>query len=209
MKQQLLNDITGKLTALGISFTEGNGSDFTISSEFLSAGWSTGSKKISYEASIFADEADGTVYMYEKTTEIGQGISFGGDFETSFQSGKTLFRKVKSIQYGPEGKVYELELDLGAIPKAVKETAVQYGWKFKTVLRREKAQYPAGYAPSVPPVTVQQPQITSTAAFCTACGATLQCGAAYCAACGAPNSGLKNRADKTVGCRTAGSEKHH
>jgi glycine cleavage system H lipoate-binding protein len=40
---------------------------------------------------------------------------------------------VKNVQYGLDGKVYEYSLDLGAIPKTVKETAKQYGWKFKTV----------------------------------------------------------------------------
>jgi hypothetical protein len=50
---------------------------------------------------------------------------------------------VKSTQYGAEGKVYEYELDLGAIPKAVKNIAKEGGWKFKTVLSKAKASYPA------------------------------------------------------------------
>ena len=110
--------------------------------EFLDAKWSTGSKKINYEASIFADEQERIVYMFEKTTEIGQGLSFGLSGGSSFQSGSTLYRKVKSIQYGPDGKAYEYSLDLGAISKAVKEAAKRGGWKFKTVLNRKKASYP-------------------------------------------------------------------
>ena len=55
-----------------------------------------------------------------------------------------MFRKVKSIQYSAEGKVYEYTLDLGEITKIVKEIAKVNGWKFKTVLKKEKAMYPGG-----------------------------------------------------------------
>ena len=148
MKQQILSEINSKLSTLGISVQNGNGTDITINSEFLDAGWSTGSKKISYEASVFANQQDKVVYMYEKTTEVGHGLSFDAGSDSSFQSGTTLFRKVKSVQYGLDGKAYEYTLDLGAIPKAVKETAKQYGWKFKTVLSKNKAMHLAGYEPT-------------------------------------------------------------
>ena len=88
---------------------------------------------------ILLDEADKTVKMYEKTTETSAGVSFGASAETSFQSGSTLFRKVKSVQYGPEGKVFEYNFDLGAIPKAVKTAAQAAGWKFKTVILKKNA----------------------------------------------------------------------
>ena len=144
MKQQLLADIWNQLAAMGIPLQAGNGADITVSTEFLDARWSTGSKKISYEASILADEGDKTVWLYEKTTESGQGLSLGGfGAESSFQSGSTLMRKVKSIQYGPDGKAYEYSLDLGAASKAVKDAAKRHGWKFKTALSRKKAMYPA------------------------------------------------------------------
>ncbi|MEW5783499.1 MAG: hypothetical protein AB1767_00175 [Bacillota bacterium] len=152
MKAQIISEIRNKMEALGIVAHEGNDADFTINTEFLDAGWSTGSKKISYEASVFANEQDNTVYMYEKTTEVGHGLSFGGENSSSFQSGKTLFRKVKSVQYGPDGKAYEYTLNLGAIPKTVKEIAKAHGWNFKTVLNKKKAVYPAGYAPETKPL---------------------------------------------------------
>lgn len=169
MIQQILTEISGKLVALGIPVQYGMGADITVSEEFLDASWSTGQKKISYEASVFADERSRTVYMYERTMETGSGFSFGGSSSTSFQSGKTLFRKVKSVQYGPDGKAYEYSLDLGAIPKAVKGTAESYGWKFKTVINKNKAMYPVGYTPAfvlqensatnvpIQPVTTQTP----------------------------------------------------
>ena len=146
-KQAILYEVSSKLTQMGIASQWGNGTDISIAAEFLDAGWSTGNKKITYEAMIYADELSNTVHMWEMTRETGQGFSFGGSSGSSFQSGKTLFRKVKSIQYGVDGKAYEYTLDLGAIPKAAKETAAKYGWKFKTVLKRDKAAWPAGYVP--------------------------------------------------------------
>lgn len=146
-KQAIVHEISSKLNQMGIANQSGNGTDISIAAEFLDAGWSSGNKRITYEAMIFADESANTVFMWEMTREAGQGFSFGGGSESSFQSGKTLFRKVKSIQYGVDGKAYEYSLDLGAIPKAAKESATQYGWKFKTVLKRDKAAWPAGYVP--------------------------------------------------------------
>jgi len=79
------------------------------------------------------------VKMYEKTTEISAGASFGMSGESSFQSGSTLFRKVKSVQYGPDGKVFEYNFDIGAISKAVKAAAQVQGWSFKTVILKKNA----------------------------------------------------------------------
>ena len=130
--------------------------------------------------------------MWEMTKETGHGLSFGGESGSSFQSGKTLFRKVKSVQYGPDGKAYEYTLDLGAIPKVVKEATKQHGWNFKTVLRRDKASWPAGYAPwainneetvrqSSGAFQQEQPQGSS---FCINCGVELEPEALFCPSCG-------------------------
>ncbi len=139
MKQELLAEIQSRLAAIGVQANKSDQTDLAINAELLDASFSTGKKKIRYESMILANESDKTVYMHEKTTEVSAGFSFGASGESSFQSGKTLFRKVKSVQYGPEGKVYEYSFDLGAIPKAVKETAGKYGWNFKTVLMKKKA----------------------------------------------------------------------
>ncbi|NLI91455.1 MAG: hypothetical protein GX434_04395 [Peptococcaceae bacterium] len=143
-KRILISDITAKLQQMGIAYTLGQGTDVAIACEFLNTSWRTGKKKINYTASVYFDESENTVYMWELTKEIGSGFSFGGDSETSYLSSTTLFRKLKSIQYGPDGKAYEVSLDLGAIAKAFKETAKAHGWKFKTVLKRDKASYPPG-----------------------------------------------------------------
>ena len=139
MKKELLLEIENQISALGISVTTGEKTDLTIDAELLDASFSTGKKKLHYEAMILLDEADKIIKMYEKTTEISAGVSFGMSGESSFQSGSTLFRKVKSVQYGPEGKVFEYNFDLGAIPKAVKTAAQAAGWKFKTVIIKKNA----------------------------------------------------------------------
>ena len=134
MKKELLLEIENQISALGISVTTGEKTDLTIEAELLDASFSTGKKKLKYEAMILLDEAEKAVRMYEKTTEISAGVSFGASGETSFQSGSTLMRKVKSVQYGPEGKVFEYNFDLGAIPKAVKSAAKEHDWSCKTVI---------------------------------------------------------------------------
>ncbi len=192
-RQSLFLRIQDRLQRLCIPFQSGTGADFVISHTFLDAGWSTGARRIDYEASILLDEPDRDVSFWERTTETGGGISggFGGGAWT--QSGTTLFRKVKSVQYGPDGKAYEIELDLGALPKAVKEEVRQAGWRFHTVLRKERAQYKPGQPP--PPQTipaaaipVQPPRvpIADGSFYCIRCGTRLPAGSRFCGKCGLP-----------------------
>ena len=112
MKEQILFELNNRLTAMGIMTQTGQGTDISIETDFLDASWGTGKNKIHYEAFIYANEQEKIVYMYEKTTEEGQGFSFGGDNGSSFQN--------------------------GAIPKTVKEVAKANGWKFKTVIGKHK-----------------------------------------------------------------------
>jgi len=139
MKQDLLLEIESQLSAIGIKAERSDKTDLSVDAELLDASFSTGKKKLRYEAMILLDEGEQTVKMYEKTTETSAGVSFGMSGETSFQSGSTLFRKVKSIQYGPEGKAFEYNFDLGAIPKTVKTAAQAAGWKFKSVIIKKNA----------------------------------------------------------------------
>jgi hypothetical protein len=192
-KEALMDLIAKKFTEMGLPYQTGQGTDLSLSTELLDAQWGSGKKKISYEASIYADETSLTVFMWEMTKETGSGFSFGAASETTFQSGKTVFRKVKSIQYGPDGKAYEYTLDLGAIPKAVKETASNQGWKFKTVLNKKKALWPEGYSGTKGPSQTDEPkQMTSSPLppvggdiFCTQCGHGLFPEDLYCPECGA------------------------
>lgn len=141
---QIVEEVVLRLNELKIPYTKNDGTDITISNELLDAKWSTGKKKITYKAYIYCDEETKTVYMWELTSELGSGISFGNSSENTFQLGSTLYRKVKSMQYGLDGKAYEYDIDIGAIAKTVKEVTKVAGWKFKTVLKKEKAMYPGG-----------------------------------------------------------------
>ncbi len=163
-KQTLISTVMDSWSKMGITAARGQGTDLSIDTELVDAGWSTGKKTLRYEASVLFDESSQTVFMHEKTIETGGGLSFGGQSETSFQSGKTLFRKVKSVQYGPEGKVLEYELDLGAIPKTVKQAAQEAGWKFKTVLRKKNARWANESGDAEEPAQAATPKGASEAA---------------------------------------------
>ncbi len=172
-KEQLVSKVAAELESLGIACSRSKETDLYIDCEFLDAGWSTGKKSITYNALIFFDERVQTVFMRELTKEFGSGFSFGSDSESFSQNGTTLYRKVKSIQYGVDGKAYEYELNLGEIPAIVKRNAKDTGWKFKTVLKKEGAMYPPGY---IAPV--------SGNSFCEGCGSPVGVGAAFCENCG-------------------------
>ena len=139
MNEQLREQIRMNLAEMGVTAGPDARTDLAIDMELLDASFSTGKHKLHYEAAILLDEREKTVRMYEKTTETSAGVSFGMSGERSFQSGKTLMRKVKALQYGPEGKVFEFQFDLGAINKTVRAAAEQNGWRFKTVILRKNA----------------------------------------------------------------------
>lgn len=153
MSSALIEAIASQLEGLGLPVERGKGTDISVDKEFLAAGWSTGKKSITYQTRIRVDEARRTVFMWEKTTEVGQGFSFGTSSESSFQTGKTLMRTVKSVQYGPDGKAYEVDLELGAIPTSVKQIAIDHGWDFKTVIRQSKAMHDADAVHDAPTTT--------------------------------------------------------
>jgi len=140
-KHELINKISQQFIKQQIPYVEGNATDIAIDNELLNAVWSTGKKSIIYKAYILADEKEQTVFMWEMSKEVSSGFSFKAGAESSFQSGSTLYRKIKGIGYGADGKAYEYNIDLGEITKIVKDTAKQSGWKFKTVLKKEKAMY--------------------------------------------------------------------
>jgi hypothetical protein len=176
-KQDIISEISSQLAQLGVQAIYGNGADIVIDATFVDAKWSTGTNQIRFEASILADETHSTVFMWQKTSEISSGFSFGFSGESYYQNGSTLYRKVKAVQYAPDGQAYEYDLNLGAIAEAAKSTAKRYGWKFKTVINRGKASYQPGIMP--PPAASPMP---AAAAFCTACGQPVT--GRFCAACG-------------------------
>jgi predicted transcriptional regulator of viral defense system len=140
-KQEITDKITEQFNLYHIPYSEGGESDIVIDNELLNVSWSMGKKEIAYKSYILICEKERTVFMWEMSKEKSAGMSFASRHESSFQSGGTLFRKIKGTAYGPEGKVLQYDIDLGIIPKTVKDAAVKCGWKFKTVLKKEKAMY--------------------------------------------------------------------
>ncbi len=137
-RDKLLAQIEHELQTLNLPVQRGGYSDLDITTEFLNASWLGGNKKIHFEGLVRADASDQTIYYYSMTKETGSGFSFGSSSSESFQSGTTVYRNVKLVQYGLDGKAYEVKLDLGAIPKQVKAVATAQGWRFKTVILRGK-----------------------------------------------------------------------
>jgi len=188
-KQRMVADISAQLAQLGVTAAYGNGADIIIDATFLDAAWSTGRKQVRFEASVLLDETRSTALMWQKTSEIGQGFSFGFSSESYVQKGTTLFRKVKAVQYAPDGMAYQYDLDLGAITRAVEETAKRYGWRFNTVVSREKASYlpggPSSFSPSPPQATFVPPPPPPPApniVFCSQCGQPVA--GCFCENCG-------------------------
>lgn len=141
MKTEIMEAITSKLGKIGIKVIANQTTDIQIDTEFLDAKWSTGEKKIGFHALAYLNESENTIYYWQMTKEVGGGFSFGSDMESSFQTGNTLFRKVKSTGYGVDGKAFEYTIDLGEITSIFKNTAKENNWKMKTVLNKSKAMY--------------------------------------------------------------------
>ncbi len=141
MKDTIVQEIFTKLESMALSPAKGGDSDITVDCELLDAKMGSGEKKIKYEDAVLVDEAEMTIFLYEKTTEKSKGFSFGASGESSFQSGKTLMRHVKGTFMGTNGQVTTYDFDLGEIPKSIKAIAERNGFKFKTVIRRKNAQF--------------------------------------------------------------------
>jgi hypothetical protein len=77
----------------GIAAEQGSGADFAVHSEFLDANGAPEARESTMRRSSSPMNQDRTVYMYEKTTEIGQGVSFGGGGSTSFPAWNNLASK--------------------------------------------------------------------------------------------------------------------
>jgi hypothetical protein len=141
-KDMIKTAIAEQLIQIGLTPIMDENADITVDAELMDAKWATGQKKIAYHCSAYFDEESQSLNYWESSLETGAGLSFGASSETSTQSGTTLMRKVKSIQYGPDGKAYEYSFDLGQIPQMFKHAAKENNWKFKMVLKKEKAMFP-------------------------------------------------------------------
>jgi hypothetical protein len=152
MKGQIMADINSQLSALGIMPIFSKGTDITITTELITTNGRYGSKEIVYEALIYLDQQQKTAFMYEKSSENKSSLPS----ETSgslFQSGTATDRNENNVRYGLDGTIYEFELEMGTIAKAVRQSVKRNGWKFKTVLQKRLAQFPT----SEEPESISQP----------------------------------------------------
>lgn len=140
-KNEIIASIARQYEEIGITCKVGGATDISVDQELLDAKHATGKMKIHYENLILFNEAEKTIYFWELTKEIKSGFSFGFSSKSYTQSGATLSRKVKAVQYTIDGKAYEYDFDLGQFNQIVKTAAKENGWKFKVVLSKKKALY--------------------------------------------------------------------
>lgn len=149
MKQQLIDDICAKLNELQIPFIIKDDTYIYVNTEFYDVGYGTQSKMVLYDLTVFLDEPNLSVFMYVKTAE--KYISAEGAIGEYTNQSSSLFRTVKSVCTGEDGKVSIITIDLGQVPNTVKNTAFKYGWKFRTALnlnkRSKKAETPSSSKP--------------------------------------------------------------
>jgi len=138
-KNEIIASIARQYEEIGITCKVGGETDISVDQELLDAKHPTGKVKIHYENAMLISEKDQTIYFWELTKEIKSGFSFGFSSDSFSQSGSTLSRKVKAVQYTVDGKAYEYDFDLGQFNKIVKTAAKENGWKFKVVLSKKKA----------------------------------------------------------------------
>ncbi|WP_303866301.1 hypothetical protein [Acetobacterium wieringae] len=140
-KNEIIASIARQYEENGIACKVGGETDLSVNQELMDAKHATGKIKIHYENLILLKEAEKTIYFWELSKEIKSGFSVGFSSESFSQSGATLSRKVKAVQYSTDGKVYEYNFDLGQFNKIAKTVAKENGWKFKVVLSKKKALY--------------------------------------------------------------------
>ncbi len=129
-KQELLLSIISKLENLKVHWEYGADTDIEIICNFYNLRPHSKKKKIKYQVAAFFNEAEKTIFFWEVINE-----------KAPFAVNAI---KVKGTHYNKNGKAEEFKLDLGDIGKIFKNTAKLNEWKFKTVIRREKAVYPPG-----------------------------------------------------------------
>jgi len=160
-KQDLINLIVLSLASQGVTCEVGTTTDINISQEFVDANIETAGKAIKYTSSALFSEEKSEIYFWELTMEQISEVSTDAAMETSFQAGKTLFRKVKSTVVGTDGKIIEHTFDLGQIQKTFHEIATKNGWKVKTALSQKKASYNGPVQGGVPTSPISDQPIQS------------------------------------------------
>jgi hypothetical protein len=162
MKQQILCDICAKLDELQIPFSIKDDTSIYVNTDFYEIGTGAEFKKISYELTVFLDEAARSVSMYVKTVDQCL-VTAGGETCAVPAPSTTMFRKVKRYCTDQEGRGSVVTTDLGEVPNTVKNTAFKYGWKFSTALNlnkfRKNVEPKAALEFPVETVTFSEPEL--------------------------------------------------
>ncbi len=138
MKPRLLTDIKNQLLQLGLAVEPSEEADLEIHQTFVNKTFLGGHHHIYYDLLIGINSKDEKVYVIEKVSSKKSGISASVEVSSSIQSGRNVYRKVKTKAYGLDGIAYELKLNLGDILKSIKKIAKSQGYGFKFVLRKDK-----------------------------------------------------------------------
>lgn len=138
-RNELLAELLGLDERGPFVIQPGSDTDIQINNEVVNKSWSTGKKKVSYQARILLDEKDNTAYFWEMIQEISSGLQFKVGFETTRIKGKEVFSSQSEKIYGPTGeKVLDYQFDYGSLREAFKQVIEEAGWNFKLVISKGK-----------------------------------------------------------------------
>jgi uncharacterized membrane protein len=142
-KEPILSAIEQELSKYpDLSVSRSDKTDIEIKSVLADANWGVGKKRVEYSACLLANETEHTAVFWEMIKETSSGMDIGGGFKTeSFTSGKSISGKVKEVRYGPDGKVIDYAWDYEKTRSIVEQVVNSNGWKFKTVLMKNKAMH--------------------------------------------------------------------
>ena len=126
-----------------LSLTWGGKTDLSITNELANANWGVGKKKVEYSAVLRLDAASQTVFFWEMIKESGRGLAalFSFKTETYRTDGMTRSGNVQETAYGPGGKLIDYTWDYGQVRQIIEAAVRSQGWRFVTVLLKNKAMY--------------------------------------------------------------------
>lgn len=137
--EEIINEIITAIKLLNLPY-EINNNLIKIKAELLDATSSVNIKKIQFECLIYFVAKNKNLLYFQKIEESSSGLVFAKSFESYSQSGSSLNKKVKFVQYGIDGKEYSYSFDLGQLQKSVKEISKKHNAKFKNVISRKKIE---------------------------------------------------------------------
>jgi hypothetical protein len=126
-----------------LSLTWGGKTDLSITNELANANWGVGKKKVEYSSVLRLDAASQTVFFWEMIKESGRGLAalFSFKTETYRTDGMTRSGNVQETAYGPGGKLIDYNWDYGQVRQIIEAAVHSQGWRFETVLLKNKAMY--------------------------------------------------------------------